>query len=362
MTGGGPVYVRELVTELGRDPTLRIDIVTRRLEHESPSEEWIQQGRVRVVRLGPALPFSNLFGRLWFLARSFVYLLLTRYDLYNPQSTLPGLPAKLAGAIRGIPVVYTIHGTILFRTGGSLTERLFRAVEHFLCLTIRYDAEISVAQNFLRLPNRNTSVQYIPNSVRLELFDTRVPVKHARFTLLFVGRLESIKCVDDAIAAFARVREHQSFDGVFDIIGTGTKEAQLRRLVAALGLENSVRFLGHRSGSALYGAYVSAHVFVLPSLSEGFPLTLLEAWAARLPAIVTDVGDNRDLITRSQGAGFVCDVHDVATMARHVLFLYTHPDERDAMGKQGYYFVKDRFSWATTAAETLTVFHHAQRQ
>lgn len=109
--------------------------------------------------------------------------------------------------------------------------------------------------------------------------------------LLFVGRLSPQKNVARLIDAVSLVRRPVHLT----VVGDGEQHALLRRRVAELEL-HTVTFAGPRHGEALVRSYADADVFVLPSDREGMPLVALEAMAAALPIVATDVPGNRELL------------------------------------------------------------------
>lgn len=356
--GGGQVYIRALTRGLVETFDRRIDIITRSLRHNgkvwNQNEEYYG-GKLRVVRLGPALPFANPFGRLYFMLRLFLFLLRHEYVILNPQSILPGLPAKLAGLVRQTPVVYTIHGTALFlQKPRALRRRFERWVEYYFLTRLRYDAEITVARNFFKLPNRNRNIIHIPNGIDVRVFDAEDATKNGLFTFLYVGRFDPIKGVADLIQA-ARIldqRDHVKFQVL--LVGEGSQKAYLHYLMQELHLASIVKFLGRKDDEELIRTFKSSHVFVLPSHSEGFPLTLLEAWACKLPVIVTRVGDNAQLIQHGKN-GFLVAPRNPSELATTMKRAY-YQKHLSQLGEQGYFFVKQNYLFSQMLEKTNTIF------
>jgi len=111
------------------------------------------------------------------------------------------------------------------------------------------------------------------------------------------GRLEREKNQALAIRALARM---DTTDAVLALAGNGSLAGELRDLAAAEGVADRVRFLGHvEDMPAFYGAL---DAFCLPSLSEGLPLSLLEAQACGIASVATDVGGCREAICPESGA------------------------------------------------------------
>jgi glycosyltransferase involved in cell wall biosynthesis len=118
-------------------------------------------------------------------------------------------------------------------------------------------------------------------------WDSRLPV------IIAAGRLHPQKGQWHLLRAFAQVRKEMACQ--LAILGTGELEGYLRGLVKELGIEKDVHFLGWQENPFKFLA--KAQLFVLPSVSEGLPLALLEAMACRLPVIATDcAGSSREII------------------------------------------------------------------
>lgn len=109
--------------------------------------------------------------------------------------------------------------------------------------------------------------------------------------VLFVGRLEAQKNVRRLLDALALTREPMDVR----LVGDGELRAALEGRAAELGLDH-VRFVGARHGAELASDYAWADVFVLASDKEGMPLVLLEAMAAGLAVVATDVPGTRELV------------------------------------------------------------------
>jgi glycosyltransferase involved in cell wall biosynthesis len=112
-----------------------------------------------------------------------------------------------------------------------------------------------------------------------------------RVSLLSVARLDPEKGIIDIIKAMHQVVTDGNTHIVLEVVGTGSEEGNLRREVENRGLQKYVHFLGYVAHSEkLYDLYKASDIFVLASLSEGLPQTLLEAMAFGLPIVATNVG------------------------------------------------------------------------
>ncbi|WP_059010410.1 glycosyltransferase family 4 protein [Streptomyces specialis] len=166
--------------------------------------------------------------------------------------------------------------------------RVLRAAAAVVVLT---DAQAAFVRDTYRVPADRVFV--VPNGVDRRYFmPVREPAGGDRPTrLLYVGRLSPQKNVGRLLEAMSLVTRPVALT----VVGDGEQRAHLERQTAGLGLDN-VTFAGQRLGPDLIAAYADADAFVLPSDKEGMPLVVLEAMAAALPIVATDVPGNAELI------------------------------------------------------------------
>ena len=199
----------------------------------------------------------------------------------------------LAARRAGVPIVSTLHGW----TPLNRSLRFYEAVDRFVLRW--FDHIICVSRPLYEQIRRSFSsdrVTLLPNAVSAPptgglSLTTR---STSRKTLLFVGRLSYEKGVDILLRAFAH-----SFTGRDDtrmlILGDGPDRAAYEQLARDLRVDDSVEFLGFQRDVLSF--YRCADLYVLPSRSEGLPMSLLEAMSAGLPLVATRVGGVPDVVT-----------------------------------------------------------------
>jgi glycosyltransferase involved in cell wall biosynthesis len=122
------------------------------------------------------------------------------------------------------------------------------------------------------------------------------------FTLLHVGRLAPVKDQESLLRAFALAKQHIS-DLQLWIVGDGPLRSRLQEITHELGIGSATHFFGEQSDVAPF--YLTADLFVMSSVSEGLPVSLLEALSAALPSVVTDVGGMGEVARLSGSARIV---------------------------------------------------------
>ncbi|OYT40916.1 MAG: hypothetical protein B6U86_03395 [Candidatus Altiarchaeales archaeon ex4484_43] len=357
--GGGKAHVWELSKNLVERHNCVVDIYTRKLLDDSgvvyDKDESYFNGRLNVYRVGYAAKYSSLMGR-------FLYALLTpfrlkkRYDLIHAHAYYAAYPAKIIQFLTKKPLIFTVHGVALEARGemdSGITSSLKSFMENATLFKLRYDCEISVDSSIRDYKNVNKKIEVIPNGVDVAKFDEVITEKTDKFKILYVGRLHPQKGLKYLIKAAEKVIEKNP--GVeFHLIGSGPLEQELRSEVRETGLSRYFRFRGKIFNNQLIKEYKSSRLFVLPSIYEGQPLTLLEAWAAKLPVVATDVGGNKDFI-REGVNGYLVEPRNPGKLAEAIIKAIGNK-KLDEIGLNGYALVKESYTWVDVAEKTYKLY------
>jgi glycosyltransferase involved in cell wall biosynthesis len=214
---------------------------------------------------------------------------------YHPDVLLGGVARSL-----GAPVVSTTHGF----TGGGRKNRLFEWLQERALR--RFDAVIAVSRPLVSRLQRagvpSERIHLIPNAWAGDASPLARPDARAAlglgsqgFLVGWVGRLSPEKGPDVALQALARIPDQ---DLHLVVIGDGRQAASLRRLAASLGVAGRVDWAGGVQDAArLFAAF---DAFCLSSRTEGTPMVLFEAMAARVPIAATAVGGIPDVLTNTE--------------------------------------------------------------
>jgi glycosyltransferase involved in cell wall biosynthesis len=292
--------------------------------------------------LRPALPFrlAGLFGR-W------------RADVVHTHNTAPLLYGAPAARLVRVPgVIHTRHGQH-FRAGRRQATA-FRLASHLA------DRVVCVSADSARLSAREGvargQLRTVWNGIDLARFAYRGPCPGG--PAVMVARLSPEKDAATLLRAAALVVRHRP-DFRLEIAGTGTCLPDLRRLAGELGLDGCVRFLGEvRDVPALLER---AGLFVLPSLSEGVSLTLLEAMARGLPVVATRVGGTPEVVADGE-TGFLVPAAAPEQLAERITALLDRPDVGRAMGAAGRRRVEEAFSAAAMVGQYERIYDWVLRR
>jgi glycosyltransferase involved in cell wall biosynthesis len=158
--------------------------------------------------------------------------------------------------------------------------------------------------------------------------------------VLQVARLDYLKDHATAIRTIERVVKRHSRVRLL-LVGDGPERAPIERLARERALDGHVRFLGERADVPRLLA--AADIVLLSSISEGIPLTLIEAMAARRPVVSTSVGGVPEIVIDGQ-TGLLAPVGDADALAEQILRLANDPARREQMGRKGKERALDWFS------------------
>jgi rhamnosyl/mannosyltransferase len=160
--------------------------------------------------------------------------------------------------------------------------------------------------------------------------------------VLFVGRLRYYKGLHVLLQAVSRLHSNAQVL----LVGSGPEEARLREQARDLQIRERVHFLGDVSDTELPAIYHAANVLVLPShlRAEAFGIVQLEAQAAGLPVVCTELGTGTSYITRHGSTGFVVPPDDPAALARALDVLLENPLLARQMGAAGRTRAESEFS------------------
>ena len=168
--------------------------------------------------------------------------------------------------------------------------------------------------------------------------------------LLFLGRIHPKKGLTLLLPAWAKIRA-RTRDWELVIAGPdeGGHLAEVRALAADLGIEERIIFTGLLRGEAKVRLLHSADLFVLPSFSEGLPMSVLESLACEVPVVATRESNVGDLL--SAGAGWECRA-DVDSLAEALERAIGCSDaERAERGSQGRRAIEARYGWPAVVSE-----------
>ncbi|MFH1589497.1 MAG: glycosyltransferase family 4 protein [archaeon] len=284
--------------------------------------------------------------RVKFIAMSEEFDIIHAHDWMTYQA---GIKAK---EVSGKPLVIHIHATEFDRTGGhglnqyvyDIERMGFHKADHIMAVS-NYTKSLLV-RHYGVPPEKITVVH---NAVEFK----EEPVYHIEKRdkiVLFLGRITLQKGPDYFLAAAKRVLDKDP-DVKFIFAGSGDMEASMIERAAELGIAKQVLFAGFLTGDDVSKAYQMADVYVMPSVSEPFGITPLEAMKSGTPVIISKQSGVSEVINHVLKIDF-WDVEDTASKILAVLHYRTLNSE---LKHHGSLEVK-KFNWDIPAEKCLRVY------
>jgi glycosyltransferase involved in cell wall biosynthesis len=273
------------------------------------------------------------------------------FDVIHAHDWLTFLAGMRAKRATGRPLVLHVHATEFDRSGGdnafvTAIERAGAAAADRVVAVSGYTADVLSTR--YGVPRERLRV--VHNAI-----DPREPA--ARFTVgeedplvLFAGRITWQKGPDYFVDAAERVAAEMP-RVKFAVAGSGDRMRAMMQRVAARGLEDRFLFTGFLPPEDLDRLYARADVYVMPSVSEPFGLTALEALQHGTPVIVSRSAGVSEVVRNVLRVRF----GDVEDLASKILSVLLFPPLRDALSTRGRADVR-RLSWRESAWRCLTVY------
>ena len=331
--GGTPTVVRELALRL-RDASMTVDVAS--LKSIGPVGEQLKKLGVDVTAFDARSTLDLLRVRRALTDHIQSHGYDTVFSFLVHGNTLAALVRqKCPGVSRWIQSIQTTQARPKWHW--HMQRFASRAAD---VIIVPSESVAQIAHDRSGIARERIVV--IPNAIDVERF---VSAQHSVFMnpvgrITFVGRLDPVKRVDDLINA----HHHLPDSFVLDVWGEGSERAHLEALIVARKLSERVKLRG--ATADLISIYQQADVLVLPSDSEGFGLVLIEAMAASVPVIGTNVPGIRDVI-RHQENGLLVPARDPHAIAQAIMKLAADRSLQLRLIENGLKDVRAKYSWAS---------------
>ena len=250
-----------------------------------------------------------------------------------PHATSAYLAKQMLGA-PSLKVITTLHGTDITLVG----------LEPSFLPTIKFSIEesdgVTAVSRFLREKTVThfgikKEIEVIPNFVDIEKY-SRTDTAAVRNQwaprnekiVIHTSNFRPVKRVQDVIRVFSEIQK--KVPSRLILIGDGPDRSLCEMLCRELAIQDEVKFLGKQA--EIVDLLSASDLFLMPSQSESFGLSALEAMACGVPVISSSVGGLPELNIHNQ-TGFIAEIGDIERMARYAIDLLTNPSKHDTFSK-----------------------------
>jgi glycosyltransferase involved in cell wall biosynthesis len=345
--GGIETYLRELVRY--QSHLMRVEVVVAN-KRAATCIEHLDGARIsRIASLGTIASQPVCPSLPWALANRDEALV--HLHLPNPLAAISFLMSGHKGKL-----IITHHADTLGRAALRTVVNPFvrRAM-------IRADAIIVTSKRYLNSSNEladfREKCHVISLGIDVEAFSEKtlpgiqdINEKYGRRLVLAVGRFVPYKGFEFLLRAMVNV------DATLLLIGNGRLDSQLKELIAFLGLGHKVHILAHANNLAPF--YKAARIFVLPSITraEAFGMVQIEAMAAGIPVVNTDLETGVPEVSVDGVTGITVQPRDPIALARAINFLLENDETRNDYGQAASKRAREEFSVVRMAESTLKVY------
>jgi glycosyltransferase involved in cell wall biosynthesis len=367
--GGPSKSVLDLTETIGKSG-VSIDIVATNANGyktlDVPLLTWIQKENYRIQYF----PYWNFldYKFTWSLT-CWLFKNVNNYELVHTNAifSYPLLPAYWSCQIAKIPYIVTPRGML---EPWALTYKSWKKKLYLFCLetpALQKASAINMltsteAEHIKKL-NIKTPLVIIPNGIHRnycesilspEIFYDNFPETKNKKLIIFLGRIDPKKGLNLLAPAFAKV--HEKFAETHLIVAGPDNTEFLHTAesyFSKAGCRDAVTFTGMLTGNIKYAALAAAKIYVAPSYSEGFSISVLEAMAAGLPCVIT-TGCNFPEAGKTQAASVVTiNSHSIA----HALIELLQDEEKaKKMGDRARQFILENYTWDRVASKMVSVY------
>jgi glycosyltransferase involved in cell wall biosynthesis len=345
--GGAQTYVAQLLPALAGQFDVVVAAYGPGPLRDAARAAGVRFVPLRQVRRDPH-PLRDILGLLELVA----LLRRERPDVVHVNSSKAAALGRVAALVGRVRVrVFTVHGWA-FKAYSGTTGTLYRWADRVLAPLTTVTICVSETERAAGLAARTCRADrtvVIPNAIDVEA-SPRARLDGDPPRIVTVGRLAAPKDPLTLVRALPALAP-RPYSLAF--IGDGREQPHVEQQIDALGVRDRVEMLGERHDVA--DLLAAADVFVLASRSEGAPLSILEAMAAGLPVVASDVGGVAELVADGE-TGLLVPPGDPAALAAALARVLDDRGLRGRMGAAGRARARDRFDLAGLRAAHLELY------
>jgi L-malate glycosyltransferase len=349
------IFIRKLCLELMKNG-LDVMVLTPRILSQSAYFEndsgikvyrfWFPSNNKQLNQMGsiPMIPMA--FFMISGLLKALYLIIKNKPDVIHGNWIVPtGLIAATAGCILRVPVLNTAHGMDL-----RISER--QPIRGLFDLAIKLSNKTIIVSPSMKKRKSLQNAEVLPMGVD-EVFFQLHPNRGAK-TVLFTRSLEPVYDTETLIRSVPLVIKSIP-EAKFIIAGSGSQEARLKDLAQKLEVCDSIRFLGLVPSDQIPALMEQASTYVSPAIADGTSPALLEAIAARLIPVVTDIDANRTLIKHGCD-GYLFKPKDEKDLANNIIKALSQEISASIL-EQKQTEMKNMIHWVTIAKRFISIYN-----
>ncbi len=355
--GGAQRYVFDLATNLDKE---QFD-VTVILGGKGRLKEKLNENGIKAITIDNLGRNVNPTDDLKVFISLFKLFLVEKPHIIHLNSSKIGGLGALAARLARVPkIIFTAHGFAFKeeRSSSSIVViKILTWITIFLChkIIVLSQREVNLVKSWSLVGGK---LAVIPNGIKIIKFKSKeegrsildVPTDRTQYIFGTIAELHKNKGLTYMIEALANLKE---IPYLYYILGEGELREELTLQIKQRGLENKIFLLGHQENiNEILPAF---DIFVLPSIKEGLPYTLLEAGSAGLPVIASQVGGIPEIIENLK-SGLLVPPGRPNEIKHALIYLTNHPEEMKSFGENLKNTVQEKFSLQRMVSQTEELY------
>lgn len=299
----------------------------------------------------------------------FKFMRQEQVHLAHAHGAKAALIARPAALCARVPSIYTVHNSIFNEHWPAWKNNIAAVVEHLLswstgCILTVSNALGEEIRHRQKIPH--AKIKVIHNGIQLSNFANKAGRQnfkkewHIPFNRTVVGtvaRMAPQKGLSVLVKAAKQLIG--KYNVHFLIVGDGPLRGELEEQIRLCSINDYFTFTGMLKD--ISQAYSAMDIFVLPSITEGLPLTILEAMAFSLPVVATSVGGVPEIIEPGE-CGLLVPPGDHQALATKIAGLLDCPAKRTEFSHKGRQRVQEKFTAARMIEETKRIYYHLLKE
>ncbi len=341
---GAPLHVLSLAENLP-ERLFKLQLIFG--ENEFVSKKLISQ-KYDVSVINTLRSDLNIIGTIRSMISLYKIARVKRPHVIHAHSTKAGLVARLVGLLVGIPVIYTIHGWGFGLGRKRILSFFIFQVEYLLKFTTAHyiavsNADRNIGVNNLRIPENKITTIY--NGVENRVINHFPPA----FTITMIARNDYQK---DYLTFFKAIN---GIDAIIYCVGRGTDSSEFKKMAKLHAPDSFSKIIFFGPTDNIANILSKTSVFVLSSKFEGLPMTIIEAMAAGIPSVASNVGGISELIIDSK-SGYLVPVGGYSLMNLRLRELANNEMLTRKMGAEARRLFERYFSKEDMISSTINVY------
>lgn len=359
---GGPTYNATFLTRFISDDYETLLVGGLPEENESDSLHILEEYGVKATLIEEMKRTPNFFNDR--KAYQKIKQIIREYqpDIVHTHAAKAGALGRRAAKSMRVPViVHTYHGHVFHSYFGKLKTALYKFIERRLAKistgiiaiseiqkeelaqqhTICQASKVKVIQLGFDLNRFHESLEHKRTETRQQF-----GLSEDEIAVAIVGRLAAVKNHQLFLNSIEAIASKTTKKVTFFIVGDGDERSNIEQRIASLKLPSTLKIVMTSWIKDIASFNPGMDLICLTSLNEGTPVSLIEAQAANLPILTTNVGGVKDIVLENE-TGFVVSNNSLSEFSEKLLFLIENDSIRKEMSLKGWDFVKSKFHYST---------------